>query len=112
MPPPRPAGWVGPAGLCSRSYHGAEALDWMVVKVTITKLRKDLLRLVARAAGGESLEFVHKGIVFKVVPEGAASKFEKLKGEKVVSPSLDLKKSSRILLNEIEAEWEKDWSEL
>ena len=82
------------------------------MKVTITKFRQELFSLVDRALGGEPLEFVHKGVVFRVVPEVKPSKLSKLTGQRVVAPDTDLKNAGRELLKQMESEWEEDWSEL
>ncbi len=40
----------------------------------VLEFRRDLFKLVNQALEGEPLEFVHKGIVFRVVPEKKISK--------------------------------------
>lgn len=82
------------------------------MRVTITKLRQDLFRLMDTALMGEPLEFTHKGVVFRVVPEVKASKLARLTRQLVVAPEGDLEHSSADLVEEMESEWEKDWSEL
>lgn len=82
------------------------------MRVTITRFRRDLFKLVDSALEGETLEFTHKGVVFKVIPEIKPSKLARLTGQPVVAPSTDLEQASRELVNEVEPEWEKDWSEL
>ena len=82
------------------------------MRVTITKLRQDLFRLMDSALRGEPVEFTHKGVVFRVVPEVKPSKLARLTKQRVVAPESDLERSSEDLLNEMESEWEKDWSEL
>ena len=82
------------------------------MRVTITKLRQELFRLVDQALGGETVEFVYKGVLFRVVPETKPSKLAKLTGQTVVAPDTDWEQVSRDLLKEMESEWEKDWSEL
>jgi antitoxin (DNA-binding transcriptional repressor) of toxin-antitoxin stability system len=83
-----------------------------VVRVTITKLRQDLFRLAERALEGETVEFAYKGVLLKMVPEVRQTKLARLTGQSVIAPDSDLEKASRDLLNEMEAEWERDWSEL
>ncbi len=82
------------------------------MRVTITKLRQDLFRLVDQAMRGEPVEFVYKGVLFHVVPETKPSKLAKLTGQPVVASGADWGQVSRDLLKEMESEWEKDWSEL
>ncbi len=78
--------------------------------VKITKFRRDLFQLADQALQGEPIEFIHKGIVFKVIPETQTSKLSRLTHETVVAPGASLDTSG--LLKEMEAEWEKDWSEI
>ena len=82
------------------------------MRVTITKLRQDLFRIADHALAGEPVEFTYRGVVFKMAPDTRSSKLARLTGQKVVAPGGGLEKASRRLLKEMEAEWEKDWSEL
>jgi hypothetical protein len=82
------------------------------VKVTITKLRKDLFRLIDGVREGEPLEFSYKGMIFHVVPEAKPSKLAKLTQQTVIVPATDLGETTRAMLSEMQTEWEKDWAEL
>jgi len=82
------------------------------LRVTITKLRQDLFRIADHALAGEPVEFTYKGVVFKMVPDTKSSKLASLTGQKVVAPGDGLEKVGCSLLTEMEAEWERDWSEL
>jgi antitoxin (DNA-binding transcriptional repressor) of toxin-antitoxin stability system len=82
----------------------------MYMAVNITEFRRNLFQLVDQALEGKSIEFIHKGVVFKVIPQTPASKLSKLTRETVVAP--DANRDTGDLLKEIEAEWEKDWSEI
>jgi len=82
------------------------------MRVTITKLRQELFRFADRAASGENIEFTHRGVHFKIVPEAPKSKLDRLIGQQVVADKGDLGQASRKLLREMRSEWEKDWSEL
>lgn len=84
----------------------------IVMQVTITKLRKDLFKLVDQALGGASLQFIYKGVIFSIVPERKASKLAKLTRQTIVAPKAELDQANRALFKEMEAEWEKDWAEL
>jgi hypothetical protein len=75
---------------------------------TITQFRKDLFQLADHALQGDRVEFVYRGVVFKVTPEKKQSKLEKLIGQPVMAPGADIEES---MLPEMEAEWKKDWSE-
>ncbi len=82
------------------------------MRVTITKLRRDLFRLVDRALEGESVEFTHKGVVFQIVPETVPDKLARLTRQTVVAPGGEFSQAGKDLLEEMEAEWQKDWAEL
>jgi hypothetical protein len=84
------------------------------VQVTITKFRQDLFRLADEAIGGERVEFVHKGVVFQVLPEAtqASSKLDRLVGQPTLVPDVDLEQAGKELAAEMEAEWVRDWSEI
>jgi hypothetical protein len=69
-----------------------------------------LFRFADQAVQGEPIEFIHKGVVLKLVPELPVSKLSRLTREPVVSPGVSLDTSE--LLKEMEAEWEKDWAEI
>ena len=78
--------------------------------MNITNFRLNLFQLADRALQGEPIEFIHKGVVFKVTPATQSSKLSRLTPEAVVTPGANLDTTD--LLKEMEAEWEKDWSEL
>jgi len=80
------------------------------MSVPITEFRRNLFQLADKALEGETLSFVHKGVVFSVIPETRISKLSRLTPETVVVPGADLDMTD--LMKEIEAEWEKDWSDI
>jgi hypothetical protein len=82
----------------------------MYMSVSITKFRQNLFQFADQALKGELVEFTHKGVVFKVIPEAPASKLSRLTRETVVASGATLDTSE--LIKEMEAEWEKDWSEI
>lgn len=82
------------------------------MRVTITRFRQDLFKLAGRALGGEPVEFAYKGVLFRLAPESRPSKLARLTGQTVVAPDTDFEQANRALLKEMEAEWEKDWSEM
>ena len=82
----------------------------MVMPVTITKFRRDLFQLIDQALRGEPVEFIHKGVIFRVVPATSTPKLSRLTRETVTAPGEDL--DTKDLLKEMEAEWQKDWSEI
>ncbi len=82
----------------------------MYMPVTITKFRRDLFRFADQALKGEPVEFTHKGVIFKVIPETAPSKLSRLTRETVIAPGSSLDTNG--LFEEMEAEWQKDWSEI
>jgi antitoxin (DNA-binding transcriptional repressor) of toxin-antitoxin stability system len=82
----------------------------MYMSVNITEFRRNLFQFADQALKGEPVEFTHKGVVFKVVPETLVSKLSRLPRENIVAPEASLDTTE--LLKEMEAEWEKDWSEI
>ena len=81
--------------------------------VTITRFRQDLFRLADEAIDGKSVQFVYKGVVFQVVPEGTqAKKLDRLVGQPTLASDVDLEQASKDLAAEMEAAWLKDWSEI
>ncbi len=78
----------------------------------ITQFRKELFQLADKALQGEPVEFVYRGVVFKVTPERKKSKLEKLVGQPVLAPGVDLEQASKELVAEMEASWMDDWSAL
>ena len=82
------------------------------MEVTITRLRQDLFKLADRALAGEPVKFTYKGIVFRLAPEAKPSKLAKLTKQTVVAARTELGTANTELFKEMEAEWEKDWSEL
>jgi hypothetical protein len=78
--------------------------------VNITRFRRNLFRFADQAVQGETVEFIHKGVVLRVVPETPVPKLSRLTRETVVVPGASLDTSE--LLKEMEAEWAKDWSEI
>ena len=83
------------------------------MQVTITRFRQDLFRLADEAISGERVQFVYKGVVFQVVPEGTnTKKLDRLVGQPTLVPDVDLKQASKELAAEMEAAWLRDWSEI
>ena len=82
------------------------------MKVTITQFRKELFHFADQALKGERVEFLYRGIVFKVTPDQKQSKLDKLVGQPVLAPGVDLEQASKELLAEMEAAWIEDWSAL
>jgi antitoxin (DNA-binding transcriptional repressor) of toxin-antitoxin stability system len=86
------------------------------VRVTITQFRKDLFKLVERAIGGETVEFVHQGATIRLtIPAARSSKLERLTPRQISNPNMteeEQRAAERKLQAEIQAELEKDWSEI
>jgi prevent-host-death family protein len=82
------------------------------MRVTITKLRQNLFRLMDQALEGEPVEFTHNGVLFQIVPETVPDKLARLTRQTVVAPGGDASQAGKDLLEEMEAEWQKDWAEL
>ena len=82
------------------------------MSLTISTFRKRMFELVGIAMHGQPIEFIHKGVVFKVTAEGSpqSSKLSRLTPQPVIAPGADLNHPH--LLPEMESAWEKDWSDL
>jgi hypothetical protein len=85
----------------------------MYVVVPISKFRKDIFSLTEAALKGTVVEFTHKGVTFKVVPEQSTDKIGNITRLQVINPAYRGLASGAIeLRTEMEKEWEKDWSQL
>jgi hypothetical protein len=82
------------------------------VNATITQFRKNLFHLADQAMNGEIVQFTYRGVVFEVKPEKRQSKLAKLVGQPVVAAGVDPALAGKELSAEMQAEWEKDWSDL
>jgi len=82
--------------------------------VTITQFRQKLFQLADQALEGETIEFIHKGVTFKVIPQTRKSKLSRLTAEPILAPGVDPDNiyDSTELWKEIEAEWLKKWDDL
>ena len=58
------------------------------------------------------MKFTHRGVVFTLVPETKPSKLARLVKQDVVAAKPDIDSADRALFKEMEAEWERDWSDL
>ncbi|MDP9052820.1 MAG: hypothetical protein M3N93_00735 [Acidobacteriota bacterium] len=77
---------------------------------TITQFRKELFQMADQALKGDSVGFVYRGVVFKVIPEQKQSKLDNLVAQPVLAPGVDLQAAGKELLAEMESEWMDDWS--
>ena len=82
--------------------------------MTITQFRQKLFQLADQALEGETVEFIHKGVTFKVVPQTRKSKLSRLTAENIFPPGVDPDSivDTSDLWKEIEAEWLKKWDDL
>ena len=81
--------------------------------VTITHFRRDLFSLADAALNGEKVEFVHKGVRVRLVPERVTSIFDRITPLQVTTdPDDDIRDAKKALLDEMQREWEKDWADL
>jgi len=78
----------------------------------ITQFRKEIFQLAEQALEGKPVQFVYRGVVFQVTPEKKKSKLDKLVGQPVLAPGVDLEQASKDLLAEMEESWKEDWSAL
>ena len=82
--------------------------------VPITKFRKDIFSFAEAALKGTVVEFTHKGVTFRVVPEQSTDKLANITPLEVINPAHgdDLGSGTAELRKEMTKEWEKDWSQL
>lgn len=80
------------------------------VAINITEFRRNLFQLADRALQGEPVEFIHKGVILKIVPSVLPPKLARLTRETIVAPAASLDTAE--LFQEMEKEWKKDWSEI
>jgi len=82
--------------------------------VTITQFRQKLFQLADQALEGETVEFIHKGVTFKVIPQTRKSKLSRLTAENIFPPGVDPDSivDTSDLWKEMEAEWLKKWDDL
>jgi len=82
------------------------------LSTSITRFRKEIFSLADAALKGNVVEFVHKGVKFKVIPEGPTDKLSNITPLQFVNPDYHLESAGAELQAEMEKEWEKDWSQL
>jgi hypothetical protein len=80
--------------------------------VPITQFRKDIFSLAEAALKGTVVEFTHKGVTFKVIPDKASDKLSNLTPLQVINPHYSLESAAIELQTEMEKEWEEDWRQL
>lgn len=80
--------------------------------VPISQFRKDIFSLAEAALSGSVVEFIHKGVKFRVTPESTVDKLSKLTPLEVVNPDFDLEEGFGKLRKEMEDEWEHDWRQI
>ena len=80
---------------------------------TITQFRRELFALADAALEGKTVEFVHRGKTLRVVPEEVPDRLARITPiPDAIDEDTDFQEVSRMLLREMEAEWEKDWADL
>jgi hypothetical protein len=82
----------------------------MYMAVSITRFRKDIFSLAEAALKGNVVEFVHKGVTFKVIAEKPTDKFSNITALQIINPDHDVESAETELQAEMEKEWERDWS--
>ena len=86
------------------------------MKVSITEFRKNLFKLVDKVIGGETVEMVHRGVTIRlVIPESRSSRLDRLTPRQITNPRMTEKEqraAEKQLQADIQAEWQKDWSEI
>ena len=82
------------------------------MKKGVTQFRKELFQLADQALKGEQVQFLYRGVVFNVMPETKKSKLDKLVGQPVLAPGVDLDQATTELRAEMEQAWKEDWAAL
>jgi antitoxin (DNA-binding transcriptional repressor) of toxin-antitoxin stability system len=85
------------------------------MKLTVTDFRKNLFKMVDKVIAGESVEFVHHGATIRLVVEPRPSRLDRLTPRQITNPRMTEKQhkaAERKLQAEIQAELERDWSEI
>ena len=85
---------------------------YVYMVVPISQFRKDIFSLTEAALKGTVVEFTHKGVTFKVVPDKPSDKVSNITPLQVINPNYSLESAAIELRAEMEKEWEKDWSQL
>lgn len=80
--------------------------------IPISQFRREIFEQVNRAAKGEPVSFIHKGRLFRVLPdvpvETRMARLTPLQVVNPVAPSLDQKDWQQ----EMVQAWERDWADL
>ena len=84
----------------------------MYMVVPISQFRKDIFSLAEAALKGTVVEFTHKGVTFRVIPDKPSDKVSNITPLEIINPHYNLESASDELQAEMEKEWEKDWSQL
>ena len=82
----------------------------VVMNTSISKARQNLFSLADEAAKGATVEFVHKGQVFQIVPVDRPSKLARLKPLNILPPGTtfdDLEQAQIAMQAEIASAWEQ-----
>ena len=81
--------------------------------VTISQFRKEVFTFVENAAKGEVVEFVHKGIRFRLVPDlprvDKLSRITPFETNIAVGTPEEFADAHRKMTEEIHENWEKQW---
>jgi hypothetical protein len=83
--------------------------------VTISQFRKDLFTLVESAASGEAVEFIHKGMRFRLIrpdqpPVDKLSRITPLAVDIVVGSPSEFEGAHRKMSEKIMKDWETGWN--
>lgn len=91
-------------------YMNVRYFRYMVV--SISQFRKEIFSLAEAALKGSVVEFTHKGVTFKVLPEDSTDKLGNITPLQVINPEYSLESGAAELRAEMEMAWQKDWEEL
>lgn len=77
------------------------------MELSITEFRRNLFSVVQKAMDGADVWITHKGRRFRIVPEGAPSKLNRITPMEIVAPGVDLEDES--WKEEMMRDWERNW---
>ena len=82
------------------------------MEVSITRFRRELFDLVNQAIAGTEVWVTYKGQRFKIAPECVpASKLDRITPLDLINEDWT-EEDERAMKEEMQREWEKDWSKL
>ena len=100
----------GKAVCSGRSRRESRRKYLLHAHVPISRFRKDIFSLAEAALTGTVVEFTHKRVTFRVIPEQSTDKIRNITPLEVIDPAYSDNLESGTI--ELRREMEKDWSKL